>query len=135
MLDADIRGFFDTICHEWMRKFVEHRIGDRRVLRLIEQWLHARILEDGTVDANRARVPQGGRISPLLANVYLHYALDQWVARWWRLHATGDMKSLVPFRGRLRGRLPAQGRRGTAAQDLQERLGKFALELIRARRD
>jgi len=91
VLDADIRGFFDAIDHEWLMKFVEHRIADKRVLRHIKKWLNAGVLEDGEVHRATKGTPQGGSISPLLANIYLHYALDLWVRSWRRRHATGDM--------------------------------------------
>ena len=91
VLDADIRGFFDTISHEWLMRFVEHRIADRRVLRHIMKWLNAGVLEDGAWREEKEGVPQGGSISPLLANIYLHYALDLWV-EWWRKHcARGEV--------------------------------------------
>jgi len=91
VLDADIRGFFDTISHEWMLEFLEHRIGDRRVLRLVAKWLHAGVLEDGLWSTTDVGTPQGSVISPLLANVYLHYAFDLWVAQWRKKSAAGDM--------------------------------------------
>ena len=83
ILDADIEGFFDTIDHEWMIKFLEHRIGDRRVLRLIRKWLKAGISEDGKRVETKVGTPQGAVISPLLSNVYLHYVFDLWI-QWWR---------------------------------------------------
>jgi retron-type reverse transcriptase len=73
VLDADIRGFFDAIDHGWMVKFVEHRIADQRIVRLIQKWLAAGVLEDGKWSATEEGTPQGATISPLLANVYLHY--------------------------------------------------------------
>jgi group II intron reverse transcriptase/maturase len=91
ILDADIAGFFDSIDQDWLMLFVEHRIGDRRVLRLIRKWLKAGILEAGRVTVPETGTPQGSVISPLLANVYLHYALDQWAEQWRRRHARGDM--------------------------------------------
>ena len=91
VLDADIRGFFDTIDHEWVMRFVEHRIGDRRVLRHIKKWLNAGVLEDGAWRLAQEGVPQGGSISPLLANVYLHYALDLWVEQWRHNHARDEV--------------------------------------------
>jgi group II intron reverse transcriptase/maturase len=91
ILDADIAGFFDAVSHEWLIRFVEHRIGDRRVIRLIRKWLKAGVMEDGQVMATEAGTPQGAVISPLLANVYLHYVLDLWAERWRRREATGDM--------------------------------------------
>jgi len=91
VLDLDIRGFFDTLSHEWLVKFLEHRIADRRVLRLIQKWLNAGVLEDGKRMPVEEGTPQGGSASPLLANVYLHYVFDLWVQAWRRKHAHGDM--------------------------------------------
>src|SRR6266851_220391 len=91
ILDADIRSFFDTVSHEWLVRFVEHRIGDRRIVRLIQKWLKVGILEDGVVTASDRGTGQGSVISPLLANIYLHYVLDLWAERWRRHEATGDM--------------------------------------------
>ena len=92
ILDADIRGFFDTISHHWMMRFVEHRIGDRRVLRLIRKWLTAGVVEDDGVRQRATKgTPQGAVISPLLANIYLHYAHDQWAEQWRHRHAQGAM--------------------------------------------
>ena len=89
VLDADIRGFFDTIDHGWLVKFVAHRVGDKRILRLIQKWLAAGILEDGTWSATEEGTPQGATISPLLANVYLHYVFDLWVQQWRTRSARG----------------------------------------------
>jgi group II intron reverse transcriptase/maturase len=91
VLDADIRDFFGTIDHGWMMKFVEHRIADRRIHRLIQKWLKAGVSEAGTWSATVAGTPQGAVVSPLLSNVYLHYVFDLWVRRWRRHSATGDM--------------------------------------------
>src|SRR3979411_1121951 len=91
VLDADVRGFFDSISHEWMVKFVEHRIGDRRIVRLIQQWLRAGVLEDGSWTQQEEGTPQGGSASPLLANLYLHYAFDQWVHQWRKKQARGEV--------------------------------------------
>lgn len=91
VLDADIRGFFDTMSHDWVMRFIEHRIADRRVQRHIKKWLNAGVLEDGAWQTVDEGVPQGGSISPMLANVYLHYALDQWVQQWRRRHARGEV--------------------------------------------
>ena len=91
ILDADIRSFFDEISQEWLIRFLEHRIGDRRIIRLIQKWLKAGVLEDGVVTVSDRGTGQGSVISPLLANIYLHYALDLWAARWRRREATGDM--------------------------------------------
>jgi group II intron reverse transcriptase/maturase len=91
VLDADIRSFFDTIDHGWMLKFLEHRIGDPRVLRLIRKWLRAGVCEDGMWSRVEVGTPQGSVISPLLANVYLYYTLDLWVTQWRGRHASGDV--------------------------------------------
>ena len=90
ILDADVEGFFDTIDHEWLIKFLEHRIGDRRILRLIRKWLTAGVYEDGKRFKTPVGTPQGSVISPLLANVYLHYVFDLWIA-WWRKQRQGDV--------------------------------------------
>src|SRR5713226_4338791 len=91
ILDADIRSFFDTVSQEWLIRFVEHRNGDPRIIRLIQKWLKAGILEDGAVTVSDRGTGQGSVISPLLANIYLHYVLDLWAERWRRREATGDM--------------------------------------------
>src|SRR5258705_5240552 len=91
ILDADIRSFFDEISQEWLIRFLEHRIGDQRIIRLIQKWLKAGVLEDGVVSVSDRGTGQGSVTSPLLANIYLHYALDLWAARWRRRKATGDM--------------------------------------------
>ncbi len=89
ILDADIKGYYDTISHEWMVKFLEHRIGDKRIIRLVKKWLKAGVMEDGKWQASEEGTPQGGLISPILANIYLHYALDQWVQQWRKRQARG----------------------------------------------
>src|SRR5881392_3128286 len=91
ILDADIRLFFDTVSQEWLGRFLEHRIGDRRIIRLIQKWLKAGVLEDGVVSVSDRGTGQGAVISPLLANIYLHYVFDLWAERWRRREATGDM--------------------------------------------
>lgn len=91
ILDADIAGFFDTVDHEWLIRFVEHRIGDRRVVRLIRKWLKAGVMEEGEVRPTAAGTPQGAVISPLLANIYLHYAFDLWAERWRRREVQGQV--------------------------------------------
>jgi RNA-directed DNA polymerase len=91
VLDADIRGFFDTMDHEWVMRFLAHRIADRRVQRHVKKWLNAGVLEEGTWRKSEEGVPQGGNISPLLANLYLHHALDQWAEQWRRRHARGQV--------------------------------------------
>jgi group II intron reverse transcriptase/maturase len=91
VLDADIRGFFDAIDHGWLMKFIEHRIGDLRVLRLIRKWLNAGVMEKGRWTESEEGTPQGATVSPLLANIYLHYVLDLWVQQWRKRHARGEV--------------------------------------------
>jgi RNA-directed DNA polymerase len=91
VLDADIRGFFDTLDHGWLMRFVEHRIADRRIGRLIQQWVSAGVLEDGQWTPGEMGTVQGGSISPLLANIYLHYVFDLWTHRWRRMQAHGEV--------------------------------------------
>lgn len=91
VLDADIKGFFDNISHEWLMKFLKHRITDRKTLRLVEQFLTAGVEEDGKWSKTVVGTPQGAVISPLLANIYLHYVLDLWVQQWRKKHARGEV--------------------------------------------
>ena len=128
ILDADIKGFFDNISHEWMMRFVEHRIGDQRVLRLIRKWLKAGVVEDGATRSAVKGTPQGAVISPLLANIYLHYVYDLWVGQWRQRHARGAMivvryadDTIVGFEHR------ADAERFLAA--VRTRMAEFALEL------
>src|SRR6201981_2662743 len=91
ILDADIQNFFGSVSREWVVRFLEHRISDKRIIRLIQKWLRGGILEDGIVTGDDRGTGQGSVISPLLANIYLHYCFDLWAARWRRREATGDM--------------------------------------------
>ncbi len=91
ILDSDIRGYFDSISHEWLVRFLEHRIADKRMLRLIRKWPKAGVIENGEWTASAEGFPQGFSISPLLANIYLDYVLDLWVQQWRRRHARGDV--------------------------------------------
>lgn len=91
ILDADIRGFFDELSQEWLVRFLEHRIGDERVIRLVRKWLKAGVLEDGVWSVSEAGTPQGAVISPLLANIYLHYVFDLWALQWRRREASGNV--------------------------------------------
>ena len=91
VLDVDIRGFFDAIDHEWLIQFVEHRIKDKRVIRHIRKWLNAGVMEDGQWHKTEEGTPQGGSISPLLANIYLHYVFDLWTHSWRKRKASGDV--------------------------------------------
>jgi RNA-directed DNA polymerase len=128
VLDADIRGFFDAISHEWLVRFVEHRIGDGRLLRLIQKWLAAGVMEQGEWKAVAEGTPQGATISPLLANVYLHYVFDVWI-QWWRTRpGRGDVLAIRfadDFVVGFEHRRDAEQFR----QELGERLAKFGLEL------
>ncbi len=91
ILDADVQGFFDAIDHAWLIKFLEHRIGDRRILRLIRNWLRAGVSEDGEWSKTTVGTPQGAVISPLLANVFLHYVFDLWIEWWRKNRCCGDV--------------------------------------------
>jgi RNA-directed DNA polymerase len=126
VLDADIHGFFDTIDHEWMLKFLEHRIADQRVLRLIRKWLRARVSENGTWSTTSVGTPQGAVISPLLANVYLHYVLDLWAQQWRNRHATGDV-IIVRYADDFVLGFQHRSEAERFLNDLQERLRRFGL--------
>ena len=128
VLDADIRGFFDAIDHGWLVKFVKHRIGDRRVVRLIQKWLSAGVMERGRWAATEVGSPQGATVSPLLANIYLHYVLDLWVHQWRRRHARGDLV-IVRYADDLVVGFEHEGDGRRFLEDLRGRLRKFALEL------
>jgi group II intron reverse transcriptase/maturase len=128
VLDADIRGFFDSISHAWMRKFVQHRVADRRVLRLIQKWLKAGVMEEGEWSETEKGTPQGAVISPLLANIYLHYVFDLWVQAWRKKHAQGDVVVVRYADDTVLG-FQAQTEADRFLEDLRERLGKFGLEL------
>ena len=128
VLDADIRGFFDTLNHEWLIRFVEHRIGDRRIVRLIQKWLSAGVLEDGRWTPGEVGTVQGGSISPLLANIYLHYVFDLWTQQWRQTRAHGDV-IVVRFADDF---VLGFQHRTDAEQfltDLRERLTRFGLTL------
>ena len=128
ILDADIVSFFDELDHEWMMRFLEHRIADKRILRLIRCWLKAGVIENGSRKPSQKGTPQGAVISPLLANIYLHYAFDQWIHAWRKAPGRGCViairyadDSVVGFE-----------KKETAQQfltQLRERLGKFGLSL------
>jgi len=128
VLDADIRGFFDAIDHEWLVKFVEHRIADRRVIRHVKKWLRAGVLDDGRRIAVETGAPQGGNISPLMANVYLHYVFDLWAHQWRQRHARGDVivvRYADDFVVGFQHRSDAERFLG----ELRERFAQFNLEL------
>jgi RNA-directed DNA polymerase len=127
VLDADIRGFFDAIDHERLVKLVGHRVADRRVVRLIQKWLNAGVLVDGEWTRSEKGTPQGGGISPLLANIYLHYVFDLWV-RDWRRQATGDVIVVRYADDFIVGFQHEQDARRFQAE-LRERLAAYGLEL------
>jgi group II intron reverse transcriptase/maturase len=128
VLDADIRGFFDALDRGWLIKFLEHRIADQRVLRLIRKWLNAGVLEDGKRTFSERGTVQGGSISPLLANVYLHYVFDLWVQQWRNRQAKGDVIVVRYCDDFIVG---FQSKTETEAflAALRERLARFGLEL------
>jgi group II intron reverse transcriptase/maturase len=127
VLDFDIRSFFTSIRHEWLVKLVEHRVADRRIVRLIQKWLSAGVLEDGQMIQGDVGTPQGAGISPLLANIYLHYVMDLW-AQAWRRHARGDVVIIrYADDGVVGFQYETEARRFWA--DLAERFAKFGLEL------
>ena len=128
VLDADIRGFFDAIDHGWLVKFVEHRIADRRVVRLIQKWLNAGVLEDGTRTRSEKGTPQGGSASPLLANIYLHYVFDLWVQQWRQRQTRGDV-IVVRFADDFIVGFQHESDAERFLTELRERFRKFNLEL------
>src|ERR1700716_3038349 len=128
ILDADIRSFFDTVSQEWLIKLVEHRIGDPRIIRLIQKWLKVGVLEDGDVRVSDRGTGQGSVISPLLANIYLHYVLDPWAERWGRRGATGDM-IIVRYADDFIVGFQHERDARRFWSELRERLQEFALSL------
>src|ERR1700722_6019668 len=128
VLDLDITGFFHRISHEWLVKFIEHRVADRRVVRLIQKWLNAGVLEKGKRIRMEEGTPQGGSASPLLANVYLHYVFDLWVQAWRRKRAHGDV-IVVRFADDIVVGFQVQSDAQRFWDELKERMQKFQLEL------
>jgi group II intron reverse transcriptase/maturase len=128
VLDADIRDFFGQLDRAWLEKFLRHRIADERVLRLVGKWLAAGVVEDGKWSETEAGSPQGASVSPLLANVYLHYVFDSW-ADWWRKrHAHGDM-IIVRFADDFIVGFEHRKDAETFLAQLRDRFAKFGLEL------
>jgi RNA-directed DNA polymerase len=128
VLDADIRSFFDTIDHGWMQKFIEHRIADGRFVRLLMKLLHAGVLEDGELREVEEGTPQGGNVSPLLANIYLHYALDLWAQQWRKRQARGAVYIVRYADDFVMGFQYEQDARAMR-EALATRLDEFGLEL------
>jgi RNA-directed DNA polymerase len=128
ILDADIRGFYDSIDHEWMMKFLEYRIADRRVLRLIRKWLKAGVIEHGEWSETPEGTPQGASASPLLSNVYLHYVFDLWAHQWRRRNARGEV-ILVRFADDYVAGFQHRDDAERFLAELRDRLAKFSLEL------
>lgn len=128
VLDADIRGFFDAIDHGWLRKFAEHRIADKRVLRLIQKWLSAGVMEDGCWTEDSEGTPQGATVSPLLGNMYLHYVLDLWIQQWRKKRARGDV-IVVRYADDFIVGFQYQSDAEHFLGELRERMRKFSLEL------
>ena len=128
ILDADISKFFDTIEHDWLVKFIEHRVADARVVRLIKKWLHAGVLEEGRLTQSELGTVQGGSISPLLANIYLHYAFDLWVKQWRGRHARGDM-IVVRYADDWVAGFQFRGDAERFWREVSERLGEFGLKM------
>ena len=128
VLDADIRGFFDHLDRGWLVKFLRHRIADERVLRLVTKWLNAGVLEDGQLSDSGEGTPQGGSLSPLLANVYLHYVLDLWADHWRKTQARGNV-IVTRFADDFIVGFQYQDDAERFLGELRGRLAKFALEL------
>ncbi len=128
ILDADIRAFFDTLNHGWLVKFIEHRVADRRVVRLIQKWLNAGVLEEGKRIQSEVGTVQGGSVSPLLANIYLHYVFDLWVQQWRQKQTDGDVIA-VRFADDFVVGFQHRSDAERFLTELRERFQKFGLEL------
>jgi RNA-directed DNA polymerase len=128
VLDADLHGYFDSISHKWLVKFIEHRIADKRVIRLIQKWLKAGVLESGKLTQNEIGSPQGGSASPLMANIYLHYVFDLWTHQWRQKKARGNI-IIVRFCDDFVVGFQHKSDAVQFQDELRERLTKFGLEL------
>ncbi|MCQ4191039.1 group II intron reverse transcriptase/maturase [Methylocystis sp. NLS-7] len=128
ILDADIRSFFTEVSQQWVVRFLEHRIGDPRIIRLVQKWLRAGVLEDGIVTVEEKGTGQGSVISPLLSNVYLHYVFDLWADRWRRREATGDM-IMVRYADDIIVGFQHESDARRFWNDMRDRLGEFSLSL------
>jgi RNA-directed DNA polymerase len=128
VLDLDVRDFFGTVSHEWLVRFLEHRIGDQRILRLIRKWLKAGVLEEGVVTEGEVGTPQGATVSPLLANAYLHYVFDLWAHQWRKRHATGDV-IIVRYADDAVLGFEHEAEARQFLEDLRTRFAEFSLSL------
>jgi len=128
IVKVDIRSFFDSVSHEWLIRFIEHRVGDPRVLRLIRKWLKAGVMESGAWRATESGTPQGSTASPLLANVYLHYCFDLWAQRWRHREAGGNV-IVVRFADDIVAGFEHEADAERFVVALKERLAEFALSL------
>lgn len=128
VLDADIAGFFDAIDHEWLIRFIEHRVSDNRILRLIKKWLRAGVSEEGKWSKTTLGTPQGAVISPLLANVYLHYVFDLWIAHWRQHHARGEV-IVVRYADDFVIGFEHEHEAKRCLEELRERFARFGLKL------
>jgi group II intron reverse transcriptase/maturase len=128
VLDADIRGFFDNLDKSWLVQFVEHRVADPRILRLIQKWLNAGVMEEGEWSNTKTGSPQGSVISPMLANIYLHYAFDLWVNVWRKKWAHGEVV-VIRYADDVISGFQHQADADRFLENLQERMGMFGLEL------
>ena len=128
VLDADIRSFFDSVDHEWLLRMLAHRIADPRVLRLVRMWLEAGILESGEWHETERGTPQGAGISPLLANIFLHYVLDLWIHQWRRRHARGRL-AIVRYADDFVMGFEKRADAEQMLDHLRQRLARFGLEL------
>jgi RNA-directed DNA polymerase len=128
IVDADLKNFFDSVSHAWLIKFLEHRIGDERVLRLVHKWLKAGVMEQGELTVSEQGTPQGAVASPLLANVYLHYVFDLWAEQWRKRHAQGKM-IIVRYADDIVCGFEHESKAKKFMDELRERLKQFALSL------
>ena len=128
ILDCDVRSFFDSVSHEWLVRFMEHRIGDPRVIRLIRKWLKAGVMEDGSWAPTESGTPQGAVISPTLANAYLHYSFDLWADRWRHREARGNV-ICVRYADDITAGFEYEDDAQRFLAALRERLSRFALTL------
>jgi group II intron reverse transcriptase/maturase len=128
VLNVDIRGYFDAISHEWLVKFIEHRIADRRIVRLIQKWLKAGVLEDGKHIESETGSPQGASFSPLAANIYLHYVFDLWAHQWRQRYCRGDVR-LIRYVDDIVVGFEKREEAEQFQEALRQRFAKFGLEL------